>query len=385
MERVGTVIIGGGVVGLAVARELALRGERDLFLLEKEPHLGTAQSGRSSGVIHAGVYYAPGSLKARLCVEGNERMYAYGREHDVACLRTGKLIVATDDDEARALDHWLDLARLNGVPGVRRLEPREVAALEPSLRVSGALLTPTTGIVDAASLVDALAREARSRGVEVLRRAEVTRIATDGDGFALGVRYAGAAEERSAARRVINCAGLHCDRVARMLDPESPWTVAPLRGEYYVYDRRVRPDVHLAQHNVYPVPSRIEAHGRSILVVGVHLTPTFGPAPGGGLRMSDTVTVGPEFSAIDDRADYASNRLPADHFLDRARRFLPGLRAEDLRIGDAGIMACLPGGGDFVIERHPRHPGFLNLVGIDSPGLTASLALARHVADGLAT
>ncbi|MHC5040015.1 MAG: NAD(P)/FAD-dependent oxidoreductase [Planctomycetota bacterium] len=378
MERIGGAIIGGGIIGCAVLRELAEAGLPDLFLFEKTPLLGEAQSGRNSGVVHAGIYYATGSLKAELCLQGNPLLYAFCREHGVPVENVGKLVVATAREEEPKLEAVFEQAKANGVPGVAMLTREQVKRFEPNVDVPSALHCPTTGIVDAAGLTRALARLAQVRGAQVLMQFEVTGIRPSGGAFEVtGNR--GGREETFEAEIVVNAAGLYADRIARMVDPDFEAEIAPLRGEYTKFNRRKRGDLGMNGMNVYPVPETVDMGDREVGVVGVHLTPTFEMTPDGGARVGDIVTVGPEFTAVSDREDLETGHKGAAFFHQRAKRFFPGLRGEDLEMDFSGIMANLREGNDFIIRRDSKHPACVQLVGMDSPGMTCSLAIAKRV------
>lgn len=378
MEKIGTAIIGGGAVGCAIAYELAKSGREDLFLFEKMPFVGESQSGRNSGVIHAGIYYSTGSLKALLCVEGNSLMYEFCRDNDVPIENVGKLVVASSDEEVGKLDVLFEQAKANSVPGVRMLTREQVKEYEPNVEVPAALHCPATGIVDAASYTKTLSRLSQVAGAHVLTGFEVMRVEPRGEVFALtGVR--GGREEVFESEVLINAAGLYSDVIARMVNPERQEEIAPLRGEYYKFNRKRREELWLNGLNIYPVPEVVGIGGREVGVVGVHLTPTFALTRDGKAVVGDTITVGPEFVFVTDREDYETGRKGAEFFLGRAKRFFPGLRLEDLEIDFTGIMANLQEESDFIIEREERYPNCIQLVGIDSPGLTSSLAIARRV------
>lgn len=376
MERVGAAVVGGGAVGTAVAWQLAEAGVGDVFLLEKRPRLGEDQSGRSSGVVHAGIYYAEGTLKARLCVEANARLYEFCAGHGVACERVGKLVVAATSGELAGLEEVRRRAAANGVPGTTMLTRREVAALEPSLSVEAALLVPTTGIVDAPALVAAVARLAEAKGASVLTGFEVTRVAPRRGAFEVTGRRGGR-EETFEAELLVNAAGLWCDEVGRMVDPALDVEVVPLRGEYCRVSRRRRPHLWLSGRNVYPVPETLEIGGEGRMMVGAHLTPTFALGEDGSRAVGDLFTVGPEFRVAPARDDYETGRLPAGSIVSRARRYFPALTVDDVELDYAGIMVHLKGTGDWVVRRDAAHPNALQLLGIDSPGLTCCLELAR--------
>ena len=381
MVRVGAAVIGGGAVGCAVAWQLADAGIGSVFLLERNPRLGEEQSGRSSGVVHAGIYYAEGSLKARLCVEANARMYELAGAHGIPCEKTGKLVVASSKDELPALDEVLKRSIANGVPGVQMLTRRETAALEPSLSVEAALLIPTTGIVDPPRLVAALARLAERSGASVLTGFEVTAIRPQRDVFEVTGRRRGgvAAEETFEAEAVVNAAGLRCDEVGKMADPALDAAVVPLRGEYCRVNRRHRPELWLSGRNIYPVPERLDLGDEKPLMVGTHLTPTFTLVPDGSTAPGDLFTVGPEFRVAPSRDDYETDRFPAEFLVSRARRYMPGLEVPDVQLDYAGIMVHLKGVTDWIVRRDERHPSLIQLLGIDSPGLTCCVEIGKLV------
>jgi len=379
MERAGAVVVGGGAVGCAVAWQLADAGIGSVILLEKNPRLGEEQSGRSSGVVHAGIYYAEGSLKARLCVEANARMYELAAAHGIPCAKTGKLVVAPAKDDLPALEEVRSRATANGVPGVQMLGRRETAALEPALAVEASLLIPTTGIVDAPALVGTLAHLGEEKGASFLTGFEVTAIRPAGKVFEVAGRRRGGAEETLEAEAVVNAAGLRCDEVGRMADPSVDLEVVPLRGEYGRMNRRHRPSLWLTGRNVYPVPERLDLGGEKVLMVGAHLTPTFSPAPDGSTVPGDLFTVGPEFRLAPSRDDYETDRLPLDFIVGRAKRFMPALELTDVQLDYAGIMVHLKGVTDWIVRRNVRHPNLVQLLGIDSPGLTCCVEIGKLV------
>ncbi len=378
LEKIGTAVIGGGAVGCAILYELAKAGVKDLFLFEKLPRVGEAQSGRNSGVVHAGIYYATGSLKAEICVEANPLMYEFCRKNDVPVANVGKLVVATSPDEIERLHKLFEQAKANSVPGVRMLTREQSREFEPNVDVSSSMHVPTNGIVDAATYTKTLARLAQVEGAEVLTGFEVTRVEPTGGVFELTGRHNGT-EEVFRAQVMVNAAGLYSDVIAKMVNPRMDVEMAPLRGEYCKFNRKRRRDIWLNGLNVYPTPETVTLDGIETGVVGVHLTPTFALTRDGDAVVGDTVTVGPEFAFVPDREDYETGRRDAGFFLGRAKRFFPGLRIHDLEVDFTGIMANLRDQNDFIIMRDRRHANCVQLVGIDSPGLTCSLAIARRV------
>jgi glycerol-3-phosphate dehydrogenase len=370
VDRANIVIIGGGVVGCAVARAVSARWS-DVYLVEQMPKLGMGASTRNSGVIHSGIYYTPGSLKGRLCVAGNRMMYEFCTAHSVPHKNCGKLVVAHDAKQISELEHLAQNGRANAVEGLRILDRAAVRAREPHIEAAAALLVPSTGILSAEDLVKTLARIAADQGTSLLTRARVTRLEPRKDSIAVTLVEGDASdgaklvEETIEAGCVINCAGLYADEVAALLGNRNH-RIYPVRGEYC---ELVRAKSHLVNHLVYPLP---HADGLSL---GVHLTRT----------LWDTVLVGPTADYVDEKNDYERNRLPVEEFVRRAKPMLPEIVAGDLQLAYSGIRAKLvppghSGVADFVIERDANVPRAIQLIGIESPGLTSSLAIAEKVA-----
>lgn len=383
MEKVAAAVVGGGAVGTAVAWQLAEAGIGTVVLLERRPRLGEEQSGHSSGVVHAGIYYAAGTLKARICAEANARMYELCAAHGVPCERVGKLVVAPTAEDLPALEELRARGERNGVPGLRLLGRRELEALKPALCVPGALHVPSTGIVDPPSLVAAMERAACAGGAAVLTGFEVTAIAARGGVFEVTGRRGGR-EETFAAEALVNAAGLFCDDVGRMVDPDLDARVVPLRGEYFRFDRSRRPELRLGDANVYPVPEPIDLGDERPMMVGAHLTPTFRLNADGTRSIGDVFTVGPEFVRAPSRDDYETGRLPVERFVERVGRYAPTLSAPDLAPDYAGIMVHLAGASDWIVKRDAKHPACVQLLGIDSPGLTCCIEIARLVREMVA-
>lgn len=380
-DEIRIAVIGGGVVGCAVAWELSRRYDR-IFLFERNPGITTGenQSSRNSGVVHSGIYYDRETrpLKAALCVEGNRLLYEFSRRHRVPALKTGKLIVATTEEEDRVLELYLNRARENEVPGVEMISGRTVSGMEPNVRARSALRVPSAGIVDPIALVYRLHTLAQESGVQFMTGTEVTGLADAGDAFELLFRYRDGARDRISARVAVNAAGVDADLTARMLNPDSPYTLDPVRGDSYKFYGHKRPELKVVGQNIYPTPEMVVTpHGKHF-TVGIHLTPTledisYPPALG------STVTVGPKLVAVGDRKARPEEPVSPEHFAEKVRPFFPGIQTEDLIWHQAGLQSRLKGCPDFVIESDPRHPRTINLLGIDSPGLTASLAIARRV------
>jgi len=363
MAAVECVVVGAGVVGLALARALARAG-REVVVLEAAEAIGTGTSSRNSEVIHAGLYYPTDSLRARLCVAGKHALYAYCAERGVAHRRLGKLLVATEPAQHARLAAIQQQAALNGVDDLRWLSAAEVARLEPAVVAHEALFSPSTGIIDSHGLMLALQGEAEDHGAMIALASPVIGGRVEPSGR-LQVAVGGAEPMALDCRLLINAAGLGAQAVAGALEGLEPRHVPPLvlaRGNYYSLSG-VRPPFH---HLVYPIP--IEGG------LGVHVT----------LDLAGQVRFGPDVEWID-RIDYRVDPARADAFYDAVRHYWPALPDGALVPAYAGIRPKLTGPGeaaaDFRLDGPAVHgiPGLVNLFGIESPGLTSCLALADHV------
>jgi L-2-hydroxyglutarate oxidase LhgO len=366
MDKIDCAVIGAGVIGLAVARKLAAAG-REVLILESENAFGTGISARNSEVIHAGIYYAAGSLKARLCVAGRRMLYAYCAERGIGHRRCGKLIVAPRAYQLARLDGIAAASRGNGVDDLQFLSRNEARALEPALECTAALLSPSTGIIDSHALMLSLLGDAERDGAVLALNSPVRGGRVDRDGIMLEAGV-GAGETAILAQSVVNCAGLGAQNIARALRGLAPASVPPLhyaKGNYYALAGRA-PFSRL----IYPVP---EAAG-----LGVHLT----------LDLGGQARFGPDVEWIDN-IDYAVAPERADAFYAEVRRYWPQLADGALLPAYAGIRPKphVPGAPacDFLVSGPAEHgvPGLVNLYGIESPGLTASLALADHAVASL--
>jgi len=369
MDTANIVIIGGGVVGCAVARAVSKHWD-NVFLLEQMPKLGMGASSRNSGVLHSGLYYTPGSLKARHGVAGNRLSYEFCIGHSVPHRRTGKLIVATTAEEEAKLPSLLERGRANGVEGLRIIDRRAMRAREPHIAGRAALEVPSAGIIASEELVKAYARVASEQGASMVTHARVKRLEPQKDGVRVGIEVGDPndperlTEESVEARSVVNAAGLFADEVAALLG-NTRYRIYPVRGEYCEI---VRAKSHLVNALVYPLP-----HPEG-LTLGVHFTRT----------LWDTVLVGPTARYVVEKNDYERDRLPVEEFAHRAKPLLPELEATDLTLAYSGLRAKLvppgsPGPADFVITRDPSHPRVIHLIGIESPGLTAAPSIAEQV------
>ena len=358
-------VVGAGVVGLAVAARLAPRFP-GLVVLERRERHGTESSSRNSEVVHAGLYYPTGSLKARLCILGKNRLYQACRRNGIPCRRTGKLIVAMSPEEEPELERLLALGRANGVE-LTRLSVDESRRLEPAVPVAAALLSPSTGIVSADGLMDFLLQEARAGGALLQTRAELVSLERRDRDYRLGIRTP-AGIETFTSERVVNAAGLEADTVAARVGIDTDAAGYRLhwwKGSYFALTGAKR---HLLSNLVYPVPGSAS--------LGVHSV----------IGLDGRLRFGPDDEYLPGRRlDYAVDESKRAAFGEAVRRLVPEVADKDLSPDLSGIRAKLQGPGDgfrdFVVaEESPRGlPGLVNMIGIDSPGLTSCLALAEEV------
>jgi glycerol-3-phosphate dehydrogenase len=369
MDRVSVLIIGGGVVGCAVAHALSERHRQDIFLVEQCPKLGMATSSRNSGVIHSGIYYPKNSLKAKHCLAGNRLTYEFCAANGVPHRRTGKLIVAANAHEEAELADLQKRGEANGVEGIRVVNAAEIRKREPHIAGVAALEIPSTGICSAEELVRAYARIAAGRGVHIVTHARVTALEALRDSIRVTLEVGepgDAATETIEAKCVVNAAGLHADEVAAMLGNNS-WRIYPVRGEYC----EIRgPRAALINGLVYPLPHP------DTLTLGVHFTKT----------LWGTVLVGPSAMYVDEKNNYERDRLPIAEFARSAKALLPEIEENDLQLGYSGLRPKLvapgaKGPADFVIERDGKVHQAIHLVGIESPGLTAAPSIAKQVTE----
>jgi L-2-hydroxyglutarate oxidase LhgO len=367
MADTPVTVVGAGIVGLAVAARLAPRFP-DLVILERRERHGTETSSRNSEVIHAGMYYPTGSLKARLCVEGNRLLYEVCARHDIPHRRLTKLIVAMSPDEIPVLERIHATGTANGVE-LRMLSAAQARELEPNVPALAALFSPNTGIVSAHGVMDRLLHEAREKGAIFQARSELVAIGRANGDYRLSVLGPDGLASFS-SERVINAAGLECDKVAALagIDVDAAgYRLHYCKGSYFAVASAKRG---LVSRLVYPVPGGVS--------LGVHALPDLG----GRLRFGPDA----EFTG-DRRLDYRVDETKRAAFARAVRRLVPAVADEDLVPDLSGIRPKLQAPGepprDFVIreERDRGLPGLIDLVGIESPGLTAALAIARYVAD----
>lgn len=365
---IDVVVIGAGVAGLACARALAWAGH-ETVILERQGAIGTEVSARNSEVIHAGIYYPKGSLKARLCVEGREKLYDYLDAHNLPHRKCGKLIVATEEAKLGELEAIAKRARENGVTDLRELTGAEARAMEPALRAEAALLSPSTGILDAHAYMLSLQGEFEDRGGMIAFRSDAARVTREGDAFLVHVK--GAEPMTLRTRIVINAGGLWAPSLARRIEGlDAAHVPVPhfAKGSYFSLTGRA-PFSHL----IYPVP---EAAG-----LGVHLT----------LDLGNQARFGPDVEWIEvkegSEPDYAVKPERGEKFYAAVRRYWPDLKDGALMPAYSGVRPKVnapdEAAADFMISGPEQHgvSGLVNLFGIESPGLTASLAIAERVVE----
>lgn len=357
------IVIGAGVVGLAIARQAAISG-KSVAVLDRHSRFGEETSSRNSEVIHAGIYYPQGSLKAMLCAEGRDLLYDYCRTRSVGHRKCGKLIVASGKDAESGLEKIKNTAAINNVSDLRMLTPKKVTALEPEICCDYALISPSTGIIDSHALMLSYIADLEEHGGMFVPCSDVVAIEYHaGRGFAISLAKA---DEKVTARELVNSAGLMAGRVASRIDALTPEFVPNnyyARGAYFRLQSGKRP----FQRLIYPLPDSAS--------LGIHAT----------LDLSGSVRFGPDVEWIDDPEDYEINPARAQSFIDAIRNYWPALPDDALVPDYAGIRPKLAPAGDasvdFRIDGSKVHgiPGLVNLFGIESPGLTSSIAVGKYV------
>ena len=367
MEKVNITIIGAGVIGLSVAAELA-RQQQDIFIVEKYPSFGQETSSRNSEVIHAGIYYPLDTLKLKTCLEGNRLLYEFCQKHNIPFKRLGKLIIASVKEEEEDLYKLFQRGRENDVKNLEQLTKTRLQELEPHIKAEAALFLPSTGIFDTHSFMKQLAASFKKDGGQIAYNTELTKITRINDGYEITVTDNGQESFSFDTRIIINCAGLQADKVAALAGLElEEYRLKYCKGDYF----RLAPvKASLVNHLIYPVP-KPRSGG-----LGIHLTPDLG----------GSVRLGPDDEYVQG-IDYQINTGKAAVFCESIKGFFPGVTVEDITPDISGIRPKLQGPNeefrDFVIQHEESrgYPGLINLIGIESPGLTGSLSIARIVAN----
>jgi L-2-hydroxyglutarate oxidase LhgO len=368
MDTVDTLIIGAGVIGLAIAEKRAER-KQELVVVEQHDGFGRETSSRNSEVIHCGMYYSEALLKTRLCVRGNPLLYELCGKRGIPCLRTGKIVAATDAEEAVQIEKIFEQGKKNGVPGLSLASAKEIEKLEPHVSCVLGLYSESSGILSSHALMEYFQQSATSRGATIAYNCRVTGILRDAAGYRVEIDDADGKPLTLRARQVVNSAGLYADRIAEMagIDCEKAgYRILPCKGEYFKVSARHGGRL---RHLVYPAPSPVH--------LGAHAV----------LGLDGSLKIGPSSFYVS-ALDYSVDPSHATEFLEKARRFLPFLQEGDLSPDMSGIRPKLYRRGepfrDWVIREESDRglPGFVNLIGMESPGLTSCLAIAEMV-DGM--
>ena len=365
MEKVKVTIVGAGVIGLGIAYELS-KFMTDIIVVEENESFGQESSSRNSEVIHSGLYYRPGSLKAQTCIKGNRLLYDFCAKHNIAHKKLGKLVVASDDGEVQRVEHDYNNAIESGVSNLRFIDHDEIKKLEPNIEAKKGFFSPDTGILDTHSFMHFLYVGAKERGVTFSFSTEAVGVDKNDSLYKITVREPQGDTFSFESPIVINAAGLCCDKVAAMVGidiQKCGYKLNYCKGQYF---RIEHPKKFSINHLVYPPSTQIS--------LGIHITPDLGE----GIRL------GPDAKYVPG-VDYNVNEKDKVHFYESVKKFLPVLESDDLISDTAGVRPKLQKEGedfhDFVIEEETDKgfPGFINLVGIESPGLTSCLAITEIV------
>ena len=365
MEKVDITIIGAGIIGLAVSYALSSKG-KSITVIEKNPSFGQEQSSRNSEVVHAGLYYPKNSLKTEMCIRGKDLLYDLCRKHDIPFKKLGKIIVASDSSDIAKIDGIFKNASECGVKNLKYLDKKDIKKLEPDVEAEKGLFSPDTGIVDSHKLMEFFLKTAKEKGVDFSFSVEVISVEKKKSFYKVIVKEPNGDTFSFESKIVINCAGLQSDKVAELvgIDPDkNNYRIHYCKGEYF---RIKNPKKFNITHLVYPPPHETD--------LGIHLTPDLA----GGLRL------GPN-AKYTDRISYEVDDTEKEEFFKSSSKFLPKIDINDIIPDTAGVRAKLQKKGegfrDFVIkdEAEKGFPGFINLIGIESPGLTGSIAIAEKV------
>ncbi len=365
MDKVDIVIIGAGVVGLAIAYQLS-KMNKEIILLEKHEKFGMEASSRNSEVIHAGIYYPEVSLKARFCIDGNHLLYELCKKYNIPHKKTGKLIVANTKGERENVESLYQQGKENGVSGLELLSEPQIKNLEPNIQANFALLSCETGIIDTHQLMKFYETQSESNDVIIAYQSEVAGIQKNGDFFTLDIFDSNGELFQIVSSIVINSAGIFADKIASMAGidiDKAGYRIHPCKGEYFSISNRHSGTI---EHLIYPTPSDIN--------LGIHAT----------LRLDGTLTLGPSAFYVND-INYDVDVAHQEEFFNSTKRFLPFLDYDDLSPEMSGIRAKLQAKGepfrDFIIQEESEKGliGLINLIGIESPGLTSAPAIAEYV------
>jgi len=363
------VIIGAGVVGLAIASELS-NSRQNILVIERHPSFGWETSSRNSEVIHSGIYYPEDSLKTQLCIEGNRLLYEWCNKFNVPHKRIGKLIVAVDSDEIEDLHNLFEQGKKNGVENLQLLTKYEVASFEPNIKAAEAIYSPNTGIIDTHNLMQSFENYAINHSVDIIYNHSVEKIEKIAEGYNLNVKSMDGDIFKISSLIVINSAGLDSDRIAQSVGidiEKNHYQLHYCRGHYF----KITPSKsNFVNHLIYPAPAK------NSVGLGIHITPD----------LAGMLKLGPDTMYLPENIqEYIIPEGLKEKFYESVKRFCPSLELQDLTPDQAGIRPKLQGPNegfrDFIIknERGLGLPNFINLIGIDSPGLTSCIAIAKYV------
>jgi L-2-hydroxyglutarate oxidase LhgO len=367
-DHIDICIIGAGVIGLAIAAELA-RTDRRIFILERNRSFGLETSSHNSEVIHAGIYNPPDSLKTRLCVEGRPLLYELCEKYKINNRRVGKIIVAADTEEAKEIERLYRQGKENGVNDLSFLTTKQIKQLEPNVKAVAGFLSPSTGIIDSHGLMQMFYGRARENGADFIFNAEVVGIARTNRGFKIEVRQEDSTAEFKTSL-LINAAGLYSDKIVELAGidvQDAKYRIHYCKGEYFSVSPRLKG---IVNRLIYPVPEQAGT--------GIHIS----------LNLEGNLKLGPSAHYVD-TINYRVDESNKNDFYRASHRYLPAIQPEDLTPDFAGFRPKLQGPGDsfrdFVIQEESGRglPGLINLIGIESPGLTASPAIAKYVGEKL--
>lgn len=397
-------IVGAGIVGLSIAYELSNIFDGEINLIEKNEKIADDnQSTRNSGVIHAGIYYDKKIVpkKASFCVKGNQLLYEFCKKYKVAHKKVGKLVVATNHDEIAYLEDTLRIARENNVPDVRMVDSCFVKEREPNVNCIAALYCPSSGVIDPVGYLKKLHGLVKNKNAAVYIKSKVIDILPQKQGFKVTIQ-SGDHLETFDTDFIINCAGLNSDIIANLVNPENPYEIIPIKGEAVKFLKTENPNLFTSGMNIYPTPHGIyvEKGGKAQLPfsefvelyqkgvikksLGVHLTPLVLKDKKSEFKLYDEITIGPALRANSGKNDY-EHTYDKNYYVQSVKSFFPNILEDHLNFYQTGILAMSKGHPDFIIEKDPNHENFINLIGIDSPGLTSSLAIGKYVCEMVKT
>lgn len=382
MEQVDITLIGGGVIGLAAAYYLAkAHPTKSILVLDKNKRIAEEQSSHNSGVLHSGWAYTPNSLKAQLCVKGNHQLQQFAKEHHIPYTVTGKLVVATTQNELDILNIYHRRAIQNHVSNIEFLSTNQMTNLEPNVQGIAALYIPSAGIIDAASYCKKLEHLVKQNESIILTNHHVTHITPQDHSFLLTINSP-ITTQTIETNILINTAGLNATIIGKMINPNFPYIISPTCGEYMKFNKTTRPELNMSGLNVYPVPQPIpnmyDEHHKQKYALGNHLTPTFDLQQDGTIAIGNTILVGPLTTAYNPTLPpHLQPKKSPTEFIQTLHNYFPSLQESDLQYDQIGIQAKLNGHSDFVIEQDKQHQNAFHLLA-DSPGLTTSLAIAQY-------